>query len=185
MEVILKLCWKFFLFFFYSLEDARIANIDPVADNTVAAFALRMKDYKFRACGVGVIGNYGERSKGVCSEVDFITDPTMCKEQYAAAADPSFNNDPEFYYCLRWPSRDNNACVGDSGGPVYAYKLDSKGAIDAANQKVVCTITSSPNVRKGSPCLDGHITLCIVSSGDLDNVNINSYVNFLIFTGLL
>ena len=175
----------FFILFSESLEDARIANIDLISDGPVAAFALRMKDYKFRACGVGVTGNYGERSKGVvCSEVDIITDPTMCKEQYAAAADPSLNTEPTFYYCLRWPSRDNNACVGDSGGPIYAYKLDSKGAIDAANQKVVCTIISSPNVRKSSPCLDGHLTLCLAVSGKLGGENVNSYIH-LVTTGIL
>lgn len=145
-------------------EDTRIAIVGTVIDATVAAFVLRMAGFKFRTCGVGVTGNYGERAKGVvCTDVDFITDPKMCKELYADAASLSFNSYSDVY-CLRFATNDQNACVGDFGGPVYAYKLDSKGAVDGANQIVVCTLISSPNVRKSAHCLDGHVSLCVVTT---------------------
>lgn len=129
---------------------------------------------------MGVSGNHGERSKGVvCSDVDIITDQDLCKEQYAAAATEPFTSFIDLY-CLRWPARDNNACVGDFGGPVYAYKLDSKGAVDGANQIVACTLLSSPNVRKSSPCLDGHITYCIAAAGKSDGATYNKFINSVI-----
>lgn len=80
----------------------------------------------------------------------------MCKEPYAATPFTI----PAASFCLEWPDRDNNVCVGDFGGPVYAYKLDAKGAVDPKTQSVICTLTGSPNVRKNAPCLDGHITFC-------------------------
>ena len=124
-----------------------------------------MKDFKFRACGVGVIGNKGERAKGVvCTEVNFVTDPAKCKEPYAADDAEPFVA-PAFQYCMQWPDRDNNVCVGDFGGPVYAYKVDEKNVPIPASQEVVCTLVGSPNVRKNAPCLDGHITFCTVASG--------------------
>jgi hypothetical protein len=51
---------------------------------------------------------------------------------------------------------------GDFGGPVYAYKPDSKDAtkIDVATQQVVCTLVGSPNIRPNAQCLDGHVTIC-------------------------
>lgn len=52
-----------------------------------------------------------------------------------------------------------------STGPVYAYKLDSKGNVDVATQEIFCTLIGSPNVRPGGTCSDNHITYCTFLSG--------------------
>lgn len=78
-----------------------------------------------------------------------------------------------------------NACVGDYGGPVYAYKLDAKGAIDPKTQEVVCTLAGSPNVRKNAPCLDGHIVICTAAAGvtTLPVTSPNGWINSIV-TGI-
>lgn len=138
-----------------------------------------MKDFKIRACGIGTTGNKGERGKGVvCTEINMITDPTLCKEPYGGEAFPLLDGQ----VCLQWPDRDNNACVGDFGGPVYAYKLDAKGLVDITSQEVICTLVGSPNVRKNAPCLDGHVTFCTLMSGPLavGSINAQAWINFVI-----
>lgn len=49
--------------------------------------------------------------------------------------------------CIQWPDNDRNLCVGDYGGPIYAYKNDEKGNPIVASQEVICTAIGSPNVR--------------------------------------
>lgn len=133
------------------------------ADENAAAFVLRhtYNDYKFRVCGIGVINNYGSISRPVvkCTEVNFITDPLQCKDSYPGAIPYLI---PPNQYCMKWPDRDNNACIGDFGGPVYGYKY-IKGELI---QFVVCTLVGSPNLRKNAQCLGGHITFCTLTSGD-------------------
>lgn len=153
-----------FCLFFIPIEEVRSAIRTTTSDADAATFAIRTRESKFRACGVGIINNNRDVPTGViCTEVNFITDPLLCKEPYGdAAAFPI----PAYQYCLKFPDLDNNACIGDFGGPVYSYKLrEYDGAINVNNQEVVCTLVGSPNVRKNAPCLDGHITFCTVTAG--------------------
>lgn len=155
-----------FCLFFIPIEEVRRALIAQQSDADAATFAIRKRESKFRACGVGIINNNRDVPTGViCTEVNFITDPLLCKEPYGdAAAFPI----PAYQYCLKFPDLDKNACIGDFGGPVYAYKLnENDGAINVNIQEVVCTLVGSPNVRKNAPCLDGHITFCTVASGSV------------------
>lgn len=93
---------------------------------------------KFRACGVGWTNNQGEKSKGVvCTDVNLVPD-TECKKN------PSTDlfDLPEGYACFQWVDRDNNICVGDYGGSIYAYETDSKGVI--LYQEAMCIAVGSP-----------------------------------------
>jgi hypothetical protein len=67
--------------------------------------------WRYRACGIGIIGNVGERAKGiVCTDVNLITDPAKCVEAKDGMA---FTNPPgSDQYCVSWPDRDSNICVG-------------------------------------------------------------------------
>jgi hypothetical protein len=70
--------------------------------------------WKYRACGVGVIGNKGERAKGiVCTDVNLVL-ATECMETYPIV--PGTPNAPypltPEQACIVWPDRDNNVCVG-------------------------------------------------------------------------
>ena len=106
-----------------NLEKVQKATIGAFTD--VEDFLTKLKDYKFRACGVGVIGNKGEKPKGVvCTDVN----PTSEK---------CGDEQPENTVCLQWSDRDNNICMGksklsirtsskylftgDYGGPIWAY----------------------------------------------------------------
>ena len=80
---------------------------------------------RFKACGVGWINNKRERPKGVvCTEVNFIKSGECQKYPSTELFEL-----PEGYACFQWADRDNNLCVGDFGGSIYAYELDSKGIL--------------------------------------------------------
>lgn len=92
----------------------------------MAAWATRMQTggYKFKACGLGVIDDKGNRPKGVmCTEMN-IVDSTKCAETFDATKTYTI---PAGTVCLQWPDRTNNACVGDWGGKmreiIYHLKL--------------------------------------------------------------
>lgn len=163
-------------FYFSSLEYAYKAKLGNDAD--IDAFYLRMKNFKIRACGVGVIGNNGERSRYIqCAAMNIIDDGASCTDD---AGNQITLLDGQV--CLKWTDRANNACVGDFGGPVYAYNLNDKKAIDISTQEVVCTLVGSPNVRTGTPCLDGHVTICTLMSGPIatDSKNAQAWLNFIL-----
>lgn len=79
-------------------------------------------------------------------------DPAKCKVVTPAP--------PEGVECLTWEDRDNNACPGDYGSPVYIYTPPpaTKPNDPVTNQKVIGIVIGSPDVRKGNaPCQDGHV----------------------------
>jgi hypothetical protein len=78
--------------------------------------------WRFRACGIGVIGNQGERAKGiVCTELNY-ADATNCKETAADASTTVFPVKPD-QTCFVWPDRDNNVCVGKKMFKIKNYNF--------------------------------------------------------------
>lgn len=165
------------------------AKMSYDADMTAFFTRMRSVNFKYRACGIGVIDDKGTKPKGVmCTEMNYV-EPARCAETF----DPTRTYTiPTGTVCLQWPDRTNNACVGDFGGnkffyktkilvfmcllflplgPVYAYKLDAKGNV--VDQEVFCTMIGSPNLRSGSPCLDAHITVCTFLPGPIGMGNMN------------
>jgi hypothetical protein len=69
--------------------------------------------WKYRACGVGVIGNKGERAKGiVCTDVMRV-EAADCKESFPSS-DGTYAayTPPADQFCFLWPNIDSNICVG-------------------------------------------------------------------------
>jgi hypothetical protein len=61
-----------------------------------------------------VIGNKGERAKGiVCTDVNLVP-ATACLETYPLSGMPTgaVFTVPGDQFCIQWPDRDNNICVG-------------------------------------------------------------------------
>lgn len=87
-------------FKYLNLEKIQRAAIAPFTD--VDDFMSKVSNYRYRACGVGVIGNYGQKPKGVvCTDVNPIG---------ASCGDDVIT--PDNAVCLQWTDRDNNICVG-------------------------------------------------------------------------
>lgn len=74
------------------------------------------RGWRFRACGIGVINNKGERARNVlCTDLN-VQPQEQCKED---PTDERIFEVPTNQLCLHWPDRENNACVGDFGGESY------------------------------------------------------------------
>ena len=130
----------------------------------------KYKGYKFRACGVGATNNKGEKTKGViCTDVDIVED-AKCRK-YGTANE--FHTVPAGMSCIQWSNLDNNVCIGDYGGPIYAYKTDDKGKIIEGD--VVCNTVGSPDVRPNAPCKDGHTVYCQLIDSGIDSWIINNF----------
>lgn len=128
--------------------------IDPRGDtianfftNGIIASDAPGANAKFRACGVGVADNKGAKSKGVtCVDINVINPNTgACIGANGQAATL-----PPGILCIQ--SRDEaNLCVGDFGGPIYAYSVDEKGVVN--KYKTIGLAIGSPDVRSNAPCL--------------------------------
>lgn len=125
------------LFQFY-LETAGSTTLIPGDTLEVFLSVVFNPRMRFKACGVGWTNNYRNRPKGVvCTEVNFISSG-QCKKYPS----DEFFELPEGYACFQWPDRENNLCVGDFGGSIYAYENDSKGVLKY--QQPMCIAVGSP-----------------------------------------
>lgn len=150
---------------FFKKETA--SSDDVVAETSASELLDRASkaSYKYRACGIGAIDNYGKKPKVMqCTEVNLVANDKCVNPQ-----DPTMTYTvPDTFACIQWPSMENNLCAGDFGGPIYIYQLDPKGA--AINQQVFCSAVGSPDIRHpSSGCLDGHTTYCQFMTDPLYN----------------
>lgn len=129
--------------------------------------------FRYRACGVGFVDHKGTKSKGVaCTEVNIVplnkcVDPKNPQTSFS----PPINT-----LCIKWPKKDvggsghfhhheSQVCTEDFGNPVYAYEVDKFHHVVPHTQEIFCTTVGSPNVRRGTKCLDEHTVFCTFLPG--------------------
>jgi hypothetical protein len=114
-----------------------------------AAFSTATANQRFRACGIGYSVTTDQRKipKGiVCADVAVTDQP--CTGGVTSADVTQI--------CLQWPATNKKYCVGDFGGPVYAYSRDTRGK-ETSNQLFCVTVVGN---NAASPCLDGQTIIC-------------------------
>lgn len=70
----------------------------------------------------------------------------LCTDLFVTAASTCSTNTNTI--CTQWPSKDNNACPGDYGGPLYLFSGTSAIVVGIA--------AWTPDIKPNAHCTDGH-----------------------------